>query len=104
MGIDYLQLSRQADSASQHQGLAGSFEARGDRGFPLARPEAYVGELACAVRDPLARTAGAWRLGECKDGAPVAHLSSEHLAPYVERFSPLRVVTRDGATNWLRIG
>jgi len=31
-----------------------------------------------------------------------AHLSSEHLAPYVERFSPLRVVTRDGATNWLR--
>jgi len=31
-----------------------------------------------------------------------AHLSSEHLAQYVERFSPLRVVAREGATNWLR--
>jgi integrase len=32
-----------------------------------------------------------------------AHLTSEHLAPYVERFSPLRVVRQDGTvTNPLR--
>ena len=32
-----------------------------------------------------------------------AHLSSEHLAQYVERFSPLRVVGREGVTKSLRL-
>jgi hypothetical protein len=29
-------------------------------------------------------------------------LSGEHLAQYIKQFSPLRVVARDGAANWLR--
>jgi integrase len=40
---------------------------------------------------------GAWESAEMV--RRYAHLSSEHLAQYVERFSPLRLV---GATNWLR--
>ena len=39
---------------------------------------------------------GAWESTEMV--RRYAHLSSEHLAQYVERFSPLRV----GATIWLR--
>ena len=43
---------------------------------------------------------GAWESAEMV--RRYAHLSSEHLAQYVELFSPLRVVAREGATNWLR--
>jgi integrase len=43
---------------------------------------------------------GAWETAEMV--RRYAHLSSEHLAQYVERFSPLRVVGREGVTNQLR--
>lgn len=44
---------------------------------------------------------GAWETAEMV--RRYAHLSSEHLAQYVERFSPLRVVGREGVTNSLRL-
>ena len=43
---------------------------------------------------------GAWETAEMV--RRYAHLSSEHLAQYVERFSPLRVVGREAATKQLR--
>jgi integrase len=44
---------------------------------------------------------GAWETAEMV--RRYAHLSSEHLAQYVERFSPLRVVGREGVTKSLRL-
>ena len=39
---------------------------------------------------------------DCVRGIRYAHLSSKHLAQYVDRFSPLRVVASEGATFQLR--
>ena len=56
----------------------------------------------CSPEPPLhvLQELGAWETAEMV--RRYAHHSSEHPAQYVERFSPLRVVGREGVTNQLR--
>ena len=71
----------------------------------MARPAAYLGELACAGRNALACAAGG-RWLECVEMVrKYAHLSTAHLTDYVDRVSSLRLVASEGvATIGLRAG
>ena len=66
-----------------------------DRGFPVARSAAHLGELACANGTPLfaLQELGGWESAEMV--RRYAHLAADHLAPYAERLCAVRAVEVD---------
>jgi hypothetical protein len=61
--IQWEPVSGRANQAGQHQGVAGGVKVGGDRRFPLARSEAYVGELALCNPEPPSMYCRSWARG-----------------------------------------
>jgi len=83
--------------------MAQSVEARRDHGFSVARSRHTWASWHVQMSTPLhvLQELGAWETADMV--RRYAHLTSEHLAPYVKRFSQLRVVhPEENVTNTLR--
>jgi len=77
--------------------LALGIKAGWHRGFPLARFKAHQGKLGWQVQNctPLhaLQELGGWETADMV--RRYAHLAAEHLAPYADRLTALRVVGSD---------
>jgi hypothetical protein len=63
----------------QRRRLAADLRACRDHQFPLARPQAYLGLMACAERHQPAGADGTKWIEVVQDGVRYAHLAGDHL-------------------------